>query len=116
MGYLTTITIYNDGIDSLRENSKEIIEKIINASTRTLYEGSIELAHDCFANLIKVHESRHADDHTCYVHMGNTVIEMNPYSRETKRILEKSPEYFDRLLKHMDQTVKELKKMRKEVY
>lgn len=34
---------------------------------------------------------RHADDHTIYVHAGNTVVEMSQYSDTTKEIMKNSP-------------------------
>lgn len=72
MGYLTTLTIYNDGVHMIKEDKKKFAEVI--------YEGIIE-AHDSpvtkgflnHGNLIHIQKSRHAEDHTMYVHMGNSL-------------------------------------------
>ena len=91
MGYLTTITIYNDGCDLLKENAKEFAEK-----THLACLGRVSgLSTDSFGvgnhgNLVTVQKPRHADDKTVYVHAGNTVVEMSPYSDRTKDILESS--------------------------
>ena len=116
MGYLTTFTIYNDGADQLTIDTDKLALKLQQGChgiyTRDGVSGSF--GHGYHGNLVTVQKPRHADDHTCYVHMGNTLTEMNPNSEETKRLLESNPMYFDDLLKHLENTVKELKKIRKE--
>lgn len=116
MGYLTTFTIYNDGADQLTTNTEKLGKKLQEACygvyTRDGVSGSFGHGYD--GNLVTVQKPRHADDHTCYVHMGNTLTEMNPHSEETKRLMESNPMFFDDLLKHLENTVKELKKIRKE--
>ena len=115
MGYLTTFTVYNDGADLLRKDTEELGEKLyhscIGVYTRNGRSG--DFGHGYHANLVKVQVPRHADDHTCYVHMGNTVTEMNPYSEQTQYIINNFPDFFNSMLKHMESTVKELKKMQK---
>jgi len=116
MGYLTTITIYNDGADQLTNNTEKLGKKIQDAchGVYTIDGKSGSFGHGYHGNLFTVQVPRHADAHTCYVHMGNTLVEMNPYSKDTKDIMENNPGFFDRLLKHMEYTVKELKKMKKD--
>jgi hypothetical protein len=46
--------------------------------------------------------------------MGNTVVEINPYSQETKNMLERNPEFFEKVVKFLDREVKELKTMLKQ--
>jgi hypothetical protein len=111
MGYLTTFTIYNDGL----ENIKDLPEQFAKA----VYHGACSMESQEYTigncgNMLKVHRTRHADDHTCYVHTGNTVCEMNPFSAETKELNERYPEFFDDMLKHLEENVKKLKKMKKE--
>jgi len=114
MGYLTTFTIYNDGVSELEKNQVEFCDKL----KRACYGGfsntprTDSFGHGSHANLVTIQKPRHADDHTCYVHMGNTLCEMNPYSEHTKYVAENFPEYFDQMLNHMENVVKELKKMK----
>lgn len=111
MGNLTTFTVYNDGIHLVKENAQDFANKVYNAAVFGQV-ADIELGNFC--NVIRVQKCRHADDHTLYVHMGNSVFEMNPYSQETKNLLERNPEFFDRVVKFLDREVKELKTMLKE--
>jgi len=115
MGYLTTITIYNDGCDQITKFPKEFAEKVHNAcsgvySRQDWNEGSFGLGYH--ANLVTVQAPRHMDDSTIYVHMGNTVCEMNAYSERTRNQMYSSPKFFDEMLKEMERQVKMLKKLK----
>lgn len=111
MGYLTTFTVYNDGVDLVKENAQDFANKIYRAAIG--YQ-TCDLGIGNFCNLVRAQKCRHADDHTLYVHMGNSVFEMNPYSQETKNMLEHNPEFFERVVKFLDREVKDLKAMLKE--
>lgn len=110
MGYLTTFTVYNDGVDLVKENAQDFADKIYNAATISR-QVSNEIPVGCFANLVKVQKCRHADDHTIYVHMGNGVFEMNPYSEETKNIAKHSPKFFEKMINYLERQVEQLKSM-----
>jgi hypothetical protein len=113
MGYLTTFTIYNDGAHALENNQAEFCEKLRHACLGVYDNRRMDyFGHGSHANLVTVQKPRHADDHTCYVHMGNTVCEMNPYSERTKYLAENFPEFFEQMLNHLERSVKELKKMK----
>jgi hypothetical protein len=116
MGYLTTFTIYNDHVDQISIDTEKFVRKLQMGCNGSLTrdKDSESFGHGYASNIVQVQRPRHADDHTCYVHMGNTLVEMNPFSKETKRIMENHSDFFDDLLKHMETTVKELKKMKKE--
>jgi hypothetical protein len=105
MGNLTTLTIYNDGIDLLPKHAQEFAVALLEA---TNISGTTTIAVGNFCNLVKVHQTRHADERTTYVHMGNTVCEMNPWSAETKRLMRESPQFFEKMLKFMRAEVKAL--------
>lgn len=107
MGNLTTLTIYNDGIDLIKKHAQEFADAVYAASNRAL-PAPTTIGLGSFANLIKVQHTRHADNNTTYVHMGNTVCEMNPYSPETKRLMREHPAFFEKMLKFMRAEVKEL--------
>ncbi len=113
MGYLTTFTIYNDAVHMLKD--KKLQQKFCEA----LYYAAIgdnvcdvSLGNHC--NAVKVQKHRHADDWTIYLHSGNTLIEMNEYSKETKQFLNYRPDVFERDVAFMAGVVKGLKKLIKE--
>lgn len=106
MGNLTTLTIYNDGIDLIPEHAQEFADALFAASQNMI--GPVTLSVGNFCNLVKVQKPRHADDTTVYVHMGNTVCEMCPWSGETKRIMREHPAFFERMLELMRRSVEDL--------
>jgi hypothetical protein len=119
MGYLTTITIYNDGCDQITKNPKEFAEKVEKACMGVYTrndgnENSFGLGNH--SNLVTVQDPRHMDDNTIYMHMGNTVCEMNAYSMRTTHLMVNSPAFFDKMLKEMEFQVKKLKQRKKEYY
>lgn len=106
MGNLTTITIYNDGIDQIPKHAQEFADALYRAAQSTSDPQTIAVGNFC--NLVKVHPFRHADTHTTYVHMGNTVCEMAPWNKETKRIMRERPEFFKKMLDFMRRQVSDL--------
>lgn len=106
MGNLTTLTIYNDGIDLIPEHAQQFADALLRVSRSMT--GPTDIAVGNFCNLVKVQVPRHADAHTTYVHMGNTVCEMSPWSAETKRIMREHPKFFEKMLDFMRAEVKEL--------
>lgn len=110
MGYLTTLSIYNDGIDVLPDNAQKFAEGVLDASrTAGMEHRPVTLGVGMFANLVKVQVPRHADQHTLYVHMGNTVCEMNAYNKETQRIMQENPEFFEKMLSFLEDHVQTLR-------
>ena len=118
MGYLTTLTFLNDAADQYDKHPERLVEIIHDAITNHQCSRnggkSYEEHIGNHGNAITVQRSRHADDHTTYVHMGNGVTEMNPWSADTKDLLERFPDVFDQYVSYMEQQVKALKKMKKE--
>lgn len=116
MGYLTTITIYNDGLRGLKDNAESFAEQVENSASSFIHDGfpaNISLGNFC--NFGKVHKPRHADSHTVYVHAGNTVCEMNPYSEETRRLMRDNPKFFEKLMTELWNTHRELRRVQKEL-
>lgn len=111
MGFLTTFTVYNDGIHLIKEYAQDFANKIYEAA---ISQQSRDIPIGNFCNLIRSQKCRHADDHTIYVHMGNCVFEINPYSQETKNMLERNPEFFEKTIKFLDREIKELKTILKQ--
>lgn len=115
MGYLTTLTVYNDGIDLLPDNAEKFAKGVLDASREAgMRNEPITLGISMFCNLVTVQVPRHADHHTVYVNMGNSVFEMNAYDQQTKEMLENNPKFFERAVDFLEDQVKELKKMIKE--
>ena len=76
MGYLTTITIRNDGCADIEPNAEEFAKKIYKACCIGTNPFEIEsLGGHC--NLIIPQKPRHADDHTLYIHARNDVLDVS---------------------------------------
>lgn len=111
MGYLTTITIHNDGLDNIRKYPEQFVEGVLRQCSS--HEPK-DFGVGNFVNMIEGQKTRHADDHTIFVHMGNCVTEINGYSESAEQLLAKTPEFFDRILTYLDNQVKALKRMKKD--
>jgi hypothetical protein len=111
MGYLTTVTVYNDGLDLLKKHPEDFCRKLYEAAIR---QKQSDFGVDYFWNFANVQQSRHADDHTVYVHMGNTVTEVNPWSKDFEDLMRRNPQFADQLIGYLDQTLRRLKRMAKE--
>lgn len=114
MGYLTTVTIYNDGAHLLRPHAQEFVDGLYDAMMRSGVQGPMDVSVGNFVNCAHVQRGRHADDHTVYVHMGNCVTEMNAYSSKTIELLERHPAFFEKLLVELKNQTRQLGKMLKE--
>lgn len=106
MGNLTTLTIYNDGIDLIPKHAQEFADALYAASQSMTGPQAIAVGNFC--NLVKVQKPRHADSLTTYVHMGNTVCEMSPWSKETRRLMRENPKFFEKMLTFMRAEVQDL--------
>ena len=116
MGYLTTITFRNDSAHELHEHPQEVSGMIYKAQMGVQLDRGYDtepIGND--SNPVIIQKCRHADDHTIYVHMGNTVVEMNSYSDKTKDLMVNHQEFFKDLLNFMQYQVKELKKNHKKM-
>lgn len=107
MGNLTTFTVYNDGCDLIKNHPKEFAETIYYACSQRKND-TYPLGNFC--NLITAQGTKHADEHTIYVHAGNTVCEMSQWSNYTKDLMRRNPEFFKEMLDIMADNIKELKK------
>lgn len=114
MGYLTTLTIYNDGAHLLSPHAQEFADGVHKAMARSISHGPTDVAVGNFVNCVRVQRSRHADDHTVYVHAGNCLTELNAYSDDTRELLRRAPQFFEKLLDELKRQTRELGKMLKE--
>lgn len=112
MGYLTTFTVYNDGLSQLREHSDEFSEIIHHAGQQ--YE-SKEYALGYHCNLIKSQIPRHASENTIYVHLGNTVTEISSLNPDTEILAKSNPKFFNQLVNCLESELKYLKDLRDKI-
>ena len=104
MGFLTTVTIYNDSADQLTKHPKDLAEKLDNACSGVQinrgydYEGLGNAS-----NILTLQKPRHADDHTLYMHAGNTVIDV--YNANSEWAI-------NQFITEMEYHLKRLKKLR----
>lgn len=77
MGYLTTITIYNDGCDQIIKNKEKVADILYNACSGEYNNSYRTVGLGNHANLFTIQKPRHADDTTLYLHSGNTVIDVS---------------------------------------
>lgn len=79
MGYLTHVSIYNDGAHILKdmtpEEAQEFCQKLYEACLLTeedVFRQTISLRF--FSNAVNTQIPRHADDVCLYLHWGNSLI------------------------------------------
>ena len=104
MGFLTTVTIYNDSADQLTKHPKDLAEKLSNAcSGIQINRGQDYDSLGNAANILTLQKPRHADDHTLYMHAGNTVIDVYNANSECA---------INQFITEMEYHLKRLKKLR----
>lgn len=112
MGFLSTITIKNDRLHEFKENPAEF--------ARIIFEG-IDKANELHKSVsleggyLGIQPSRHADDTTVYVHMGNTVFDLHYYGKDFEDLAARSPKVLKKFINEaqwfVTQAKKELKKI-----
>ena len=106
MGYLTTITIYNDGCDQIIKNKEKVADILYNACSGEYNNNSYRtVGLGNHANLFTVQRPRHADDTTLYLHSGNTVIDVS-------EIKETDSWALNAAISEMEYRLKQLKKLK----
>ena len=123
MGFLTTFTVYNDGVDlidpSRPENEENIkdLASAVHKAARGMPErtGQYSFPVGGFSNLINVQTARHADDVSVYVHRSNTLTEMNAKSALTRQLMESQPQFAKTLIKTMEEELMALKALMKDI-
>lgn len=114
MGFLTTITIHNDALHEFEKNpemfGKAILKGILDANRE---HNAVDVAFKGYCNYITVQPSRHADDHTAYIHYGNTVFDINPYGNDMRTAIEGNPEFAKDVVKVADGIVKDARRAMK---
>jgi len=106
MGYLTTITIYNDGLHDIEENQEQFMKNLLEAIRK---DETSEIGCGSFANVAKVQRSRHADNWAIYVHAGNTLTYMSAFSDESEHFNQVNPGFFRGMIDYLVDQSKALK-------
>ena len=107
MGYLTTVTVYNDGLSLLKKYPLDFCDRLYEAA---ISHKQRDFGIGNFCNFANVQQTRHADERTIYVHMGNTVTEVNPWSKDFDDLLKRHPDFARSLVGFLDSEVKVLKR------
>jgi hypothetical protein len=109
MGFLTTLTISNDGLHTIVEDPKGFCDKLyaLAAGGKSGYiDGSMG-----YSRFAAVQKPLHADMRTIYVQHGGAVYEMDTWSSQARKMLEENPKYFNEILKYMSENLRELQQM-----
>jgi len=107
MGFLRTVTLYNDRWHQHEIRAKP--DEFIRELTESMDRADEYCAPDKLASYLRVQPSRHADDHTVFVHWGNTVIDIGH-----RTFTDLSPDVAKRLLKTAQEIVTYARKRLKE--
>lgn len=86
MGYNTTVLILNDALDTLRDNAEEFVDGII----KKMHDGG-DISVGNHANPAHVMQTAHADVFRLYCTIGNSIVELSPYSTKTRELLGDEP-------------------------
>jgi len=118
MGFLTTIVLHNDALHSFKEDPKAFGQAVLDAADSADYRrGYTSVPFQSYGNYIHAHPSRHADDHTVYVHSGNMVFNLSPYGKDFQELAERNPECLEEFIKTaktiLADATKRLKELRK---
>jgi len=109
MGFLTTITIRNDSWHQIDNNKEKLWDTIKNANQKAHRNNMASIGSD-----IIVQPSYHADDHQLFVHFGNLVQNINPWTLEFDNLLQNNPNFLKDAVSIAEEMVKEAKRRIKE--
>lgn len=110
MGYLTTITVYNDALGTFKEKPKEFAEAIFDGIDKAFRQGTaVSVPCESYANYISVQPSRHADDKTLYLHSGNCVFNLNSWNKDFENLAMKNTEWAEEAIEEAESILEEAK-------
>lgn len=111
MGYLTTVTLYNDAMHEFRKNPTEFAEALFEGIDRANRQHrEVSVGFNGYANYISVQPSFHATEHQVYLHSGNCVVNLNPYRQDMEELIKRNPELAEELVKRAQFLLTEAKK------
>ncbi len=106
MGYLTTITFYNDDLGDFEKNKLKLAEDVISA----MQDNGRQYTR---RNGMVVQRPMHSSDRAVFVQGGNTVNQINVWSENTKQLMKDHPQFFEELIGEMENQVARLRKEQK---
>jgi len=110
MGYLTTIILHNDALDTFQKHPANFAKAIFDGINKANDERvQVDMPFEGYCNYISVEPSRHADDQTVFVHYGNTVVNLNPWNEDFKNMMQR-PDMAENFLKSAERTIKEARR------
>jgi hypothetical protein len=126
MGFQTDFTILNDAAGEIKRNPLEFAEKMYNAmighyhskdyvSNGHFHNDTISMGIGNHCNPIVVNHYHHADDHRILISGGNNLFNVGTYSKQYVRMAERFPDILDDHIRMLDDEVKALKKLRKDL-
>lgn len=87
MGSLTTITLYNDALHDFEKEPEKFALALFDGINRANDERQeVSVGFGGYANYISVQPSYHADDEQLYLHSGNCVTNLNPWSKDFQNL------------------------------
>jgi len=98
MGFLTHVTIYNDALHAFESDPAQFAKAIFEGIARANQTNkATDVPFSCkdgggYSGYLCVEPSRHADDHTVFVHKGNSVFNLNPWNKDFQDLLAWNPE------------------------
>lgn len=107
MGYLTTITLYNDESHYIKEFPKEFAEIVYEA---TLGIPDNRRKHHRVCGNTIFHQPRHADDWAMYLHIGNCTIDVANL-KEMREIFNRNPEFYKQIIERVKYHLGDLKRV-----
>ncbi len=96
MGFLTTVTIKNDRLHEFNTDRAAFCNALFEAMNQANAEHS---AVSVCGGYLTVQPSRHADDHTVFLHSGNTVFDLNGYGEAFEELMASNPKHARELIK-----------------
>lgn len=110
MGFLTTVTIYNDRLHDFKENPANFLTVLWSALDLAQFSNRSQRAEGGY---IKVEPSRHADNHTLYIHSGNTVHTLGAYDQDFVDLVKSNPEVAKKWLNDAKRMIREAEEVLK---
>lgn len=110
MGQLTTITLYNDSLHTIKENPKEFTQSVVTAmGSCTPKQYSIK-----GDTVFKGQRYMHSSDDIVFLQTGNTTYNMSsPW--QLGELYRKNPEYLNKLVDILETNLNTIKSLLKEV-
>jgi hypothetical protein len=87
MGFMTTLTILNDGFDQIQKHPEDFVTGI----RENMNDGG-GFGVGNHANCVEVMRSSHADYFRLFATQYNSTVELSPYSRHTQEVAQRIPD------------------------